>query len=149
MSLQERISDDMKSAMKAGDAARTGVLRLLTAALQNRAIEKRGTGQGAALSDEDAIAVCEKEVKKRREAAELYTKGGRGDLAEQELREAGMLEAYLPPKASDADIEAVIAHVARGGAADFSSLMKGAMQELRGRADGRRVGELVKKALGK
>ncbi|MBI2623609.1 MAG: GatB/YqeY domain-containing protein [Candidatus Liptonbacteria bacterium] len=145
--LKDKLAEDLKCAMKAGDAERVSTLRMLSAALQNRAIEKRGTGQGAGLSDEDVLAVLEKEAKKRREAAELYRKGGRNDLAEHELREVSLIAVYLPVQASDEEIQEVLARLIREGAGDFASLMKGAMRELKGKADGARVGALAKKAL--
>jgi uncharacterized protein YqeY len=145
--LTERITDDMKAAMKAGNAARVGVLRMLLAAIKNQEIEARTKGKEA-LAEEDVLRVLEREAKKRREAAELYEKGGRGDLAAQEKAEAGLIAQYLPSQASDEEIVAVIARLKSGGANDFGTLMKGAMQELRGKADGARVGAAVKKALG-
>ncbi len=147
MTLKEKIFADMKNAMKAGNAARVGVLRMLIAAIKNQEIEARAKG-GGELSEEDTVRVLEREAKKRREAAELYGRGGRNDLASQEKTEAELIAQYLPSQASDGEIGEVVRRLHAGGAKDFGSLMKGVMQELRGKADGARVGAIVKEALG-
>ncbi|MBM3257117.1 MAG: GatB/YqeY domain-containing protein [Candidatus Liptonbacteria bacterium] len=147
MALREKLASDLKAAMKAGEAERVGVLRMVQAAVNTVEIEKRASGV-LTLTDEEVLKVLERESKKRREAAELYTKGNRADLAEKELKEAALIAAYLPPQATDAEIEAVVQRLKEKGATEFSTLMKGAMQELKGKAEGQRVGACVKKALG-
>lgn len=148
MSLKEQLAADTKAAMKAGEAERVGILRMLQAALGNAEIEKRTSGVAVPLTEEEATRVLEKEAKKRREAAGLYVKGGRQDLADKELKEAIVISSYLPPQAGDAEIEAVVRRLKEGGAGDFAALMKGAMQELKGKAEGTRVSACVKKILG-
>ncbi|MBI2888629.1 MAG: GatB/YqeY domain-containing protein [Candidatus Liptonbacteria bacterium] len=147
MSLKEKIVADVRNAMKAGDAVRVGILRMLVAAIKNQEIEMRAKGSEE-LSEEDTMRVLDREAKKRREAAELYVKGGRKDLADREKTEAELIAQYLPSQASDGEITEVVWRLHAGGAKDFGSLMKGAMQELRGKADGARVGAIVKEALG-
>ncbi len=147
MPLKEKISADVKSAMKAGNAERVGALRMVMAAIKNQEIEARAKGKEE-LSEEETMRVLEREGKKRREAAELYVKGGRSDLADKEKAEAELIAQYLPTQAGDEEIIEVVGRLKAAGANDFGSLMKGAMQELRGKADGARVGAVVKKTLG-
>ncbi|MCR4328146.1 MAG: GatB/YqeY domain-containing protein [Patescibacteria group bacterium] len=147
MTLKERIMEDVKVAMKSGDSARLGVLRMMMAAIRNREIEMR-TEKSTEVSDADVIAVLEKEAKKRREASDLYKKGARADLAKNELYEVEVIAGYLPPQLNDEEIMMVIEKCKVAGANDFASLMRDAMKEMKGKADGRRVGELVKQSLG-
>ena len=100
------------------------------------------------MSEEEEMRILEREAKKRREAAALYGQGGRNDLAEKELAEAALIAAYLPPQATDEEIEAVVRTCQVEGGADFAALMKKAMQELKGKAEGSRVAVCVKKVLG-
>jgi hypothetical protein len=147
MPLADRIKSDLHAALKGGDAFATGVLRYLLAQLHNREIEKKTQGSGGALSDEEAVAVLQKEAKKRKEAAALFTKGGRNDLAEQELREHDVITSYIPAQLSDEEIVKVIDELISRHS-DFGALMRETMGRVKGRADGKRVGELVKKRLG-
>ena len=147
MTLQERLTQDTTVAQKAGDAVRLGTLRLLLAAVQNRAIEKRAGGSGAMLSDDEMLEVLRRESKKRREAVQLYTKGGRDDLRKKEEAELAIIAGYLPADMSRADIVAVVKRLAAAGPHEFSSLIKVAMGELKGRADGKVVSEVVKEVL--
>lgn len=145
MSLKERILEDIKSAMKAGDAVRLGTLRMSVSSIKNREIELRNGDKP--LEDGEVLKVLEKEVKKRNEAAILYEQGGRADLSSKEKQEASIISHYLPPQASEGEIEEVIRKIKSRGANDFASIMKEVMKELRGKADGRRVGEIIKKTL--
>lgn len=146
MSLQNTLTEDLKAAQKAGDSDKVGILRFLLSQLQNKAIEKRASGKGETLADEEVMDVLQKEVKKRREAVELYTKGGRADLADKEEKEIGLIAAYLPKPLSREEIESAVANLAAEHK-DFNSLMKAAMQQLKGKADGKTVGEIVKAKL--
>lgn len=149
MGLREKLNGDLKDALKSGQSEKANALRFVMAQLHNREIEKRSTGQAPSLSEEEAIEVLQREVKKRKEAIELFQKGGRAELAEKENRELAFIGAYLPEPMSRGEIEAVIQKLKDGGLADFNSLMKEAMKELKGRADGKLVGEVVREKIGK
>src|SRR5213082_3329524 len=105
MSLQKRIDEDLKDAMRARDAARLSVLRLLKAALKNATIEK--IGADGELNDDDAIAVIRKQVKQRQDSIESFEKGGRAELAEKERAEIAVLNGYLPQPMSADEISKV------------------------------------------
>ena len=126
---------------------RAGVLRFLIAQVHNREIEKHGAGKGSELTDEETIEVLGREAKKRREALELFRKGGRADLAEKEERELRVVEGYLPAQLSREELERIVEDALKQGAGDFNSVMREVMKQAKGRADGRLVGELVKKKL--
>ncbi len=142
MSLIEQISADLKSAMKSGERARVDVLRFVLAGLQGAEKDKR-----APLLDEEAIATLQKEVKRRREAIELFKKGNRADLVEKEEGDLAVIAAYLPKELSSDEIEKAVDELRAKGFADFNSLMREAMKELKGRADGKTVGEIVRRKL--
>ncbi len=150
MTLVERVAQDLTAAMKAQDAPRTSTLRMAKAALKNREIEKR-----ARLDDTEAIRVLQGLVKQREDSVEQYTKGNRPELAEKERAEIAVLRAYLPAEVSEAEIASAVARaVAETGAAsakDVGKVMKAALAALAqtGKpADGRRVNEAARKALG-
>jgi len=147
MSLLERISGDLKIAMKRGDRARVDVLRFTLAGLQGAEKDKYARQPGVALSDDEAVAVLQKEIKRRREAMELFKKGGRADLVDKEEADIKVIAEYVPKELSPAEIEKVVAALRDKGFSDFNSLMREAMKEFRGRADGKVVGEIVKRKL--
>lgn len=130
--------------MRAQDVDKLSTLRMLTAALKNAQIEQREK-----FSDDTAIAVLRREAKKRKEAGEAFTTGGRPELAAKELAELHIIESYLPAQLSAEQIEAAVAEAASaaGDAPQFGQVMKVAMQKLKGQADGKVVGEMVKKIL--
>jgi uncharacterized protein len=144
----ERVNADLKEAMKRGDPVRLGTLRMLAAAIHNREIEKHGKG---GLTPEDVDDVIQKEAKKRKESMQLFTQGGRNDLAEREAAELAVLKAYLPEELSEAEVRKVIAATVAAvqphGAKDFGKVMGAAMRELKGRADSSLVTALVREAL--
>ena len=147
MSLKEQIVGDMILAMKAKDAARTSTLRMLKAAIVNREIEK-----GGELDDEELSRLLRSQVKQRRDSVDQYQKGGRQDLADKEMTEISVIEAYLPQAASVDEIEqAVAAAIAETGATamkEMGAVMKATMVLLAGKnPDGRIVSETVKKNL--
>ncbi|MFQ5753199.1 MAG: GatB/YqeY domain-containing protein, partial [bacterium] len=142
--LVDRIKEDLKSALKSGDKVRTGVLRYLSAELYNRAKEKKAKGEEQVISDEEAIETIQKEFKHRSDAIELFRKGGRNDLVEKEKLELEIIEKYLPEAAGSEEIEKVVQAVISEGHKDFGSVMREAMKKLKGRADGKKVGETVK-----
>jgi len=150
MDFQERIDGDIKEAMKARQATRLGVLRMLKSALKNAAIEQGGAE--ARLDEASAQAVLRKEAKKRQDSIEGFTKGGRQDLADKEQQELGVLSDYLPKQLSPEELEALVSSVmAELGAtskAQMGLVMKAATEQVAGRADGRTVSALVSSKLG-
>ncbi len=147
--LKESLAADFKVAMKAQDAFSLGVIRMAMAAISNKSIEKRGKGLPADLSDEEVLEVLAKEQKKRLDAVALYVSGGREDLAEAERREAAFIAKYLPAQLSREEIAAAVDRVIAASASkEFGAIMKGAMAELKGKADGKTVGEVIKEKLG-
>ena len=137
----DRLNADLKEAMKARDAERTGTLRMAISAMKYRTIERN-----TQLSDDEQLDVLRKQVKQRNDSIEEYTKAGRADLADKEQRERTILEGYLPaPMAGDALRAAVKAALA-GLAADakFGDAMKTAMAALKDQADGKAIQEAVK-----
>lgn len=146
MSLKARINDDLKAAMRAGEARRRDALRLLLAALQQREVDERKE-----LADADVLGVIEKLVKQRRESIAQFEKGGRPDLAENEKFELALLQAYLPQAMSDAEIEAAVAEALVATAAkapsDMGKVMGALKGKLAGRADMGKVSALVKARL--
>ena len=146
MSLKARINDDVKAAMRAGDARRRDALRLLTAALKQREVDERKD-----LADADVVAVVEKMIKQRREAIAQFEKGGRQDLAQNEQYEITTFQAYMPQALSDAEIDAAIAEVvaATGARApsDMGKVMGALKGKLAGKADMTKVSALVKAKL--
>ena len=148
MSLVEQVEKDLVAALKAQEALKLSVLRMMKAALMNKKIEV-----GKPLGDPEAIAVFRTLVKQRHDSVEAFRKGGRDDLADKEAAEIKILEAYLPAAASDEEIDAAVAAaIAETGAAgpkDMGKVMKAAMAKLAGKnAEGKRVNEKVKAKLG-
>ena len=147
MSLKERINDDMKAAMKAGDAERLSVIRMARAAVQNARIAKRRD-----LSEEETLEVIGREVNKRRQAAQEYRRLAQESRAAAEDREADILEAYLPRQLAEAEIEdavrAAMAEVGAQGLKDLGRVMAAVMPRVKGRADGKRVNETARRLLG-
>lgn len=147
MSLKDKITADMTAAMKAKDASRTSTLRMVKAAIMHR--EKEGGGD---LTDDDVLKLLRSQLKQRRDSVEQYQKAGRQELVAKETAEIGIIEAYLPQAASEAEIEqAVTEAISETGAAsmkDMGAVMKAVMPKLAGKnADGRAVSEMVKEKL--
>lgn len=148
-SLRDRIEEDMKAALRAGEALKLSTLRMAESAIHNKEIQllKKETG----LSDSEIVDVLREEVKKRRDAAEEYLKAGRGDLSKKEGEEAGILSVYLPSELSDQDLERIlkdgIREVAASGEKDFGKVMKVVMPILKGNASGDRISAMLKKLL--
>jgi len=149
MSLQQQIDNDLKEAMKAKQAERLGVLRMLKAALKNVAIEKGGAT--AVLDDAEAMAVVRKQVKQRQDSIEGFTKGGRPELAAKEQAEMEILNTYLPKAMSPEDLAALVAEaIAEAGAtskAQMGAVMKVASSKAAGRADGKALSMEVQRQL--
>ncbi|OGM89800.1 hypothetical protein A3J77_01290, partial [Candidatus Wolfebacteria bacterium RBG_13_41_7] len=141
--LNQKISEDLKEAMKAGKEFETGVLRMLLSSLHNKEIEKRGKSEDSALSDEEIVEVLSKEAKKRKEAAEIFNNAGRQNLAEKELRELELVKKYLPEQVGAEEIERVVKAVIERIVKDpegkqasygarFGKVMAEAMKDLKG-----------------
>lgn len=144
--LLEQINQDLKEAMKSKEADLTSVLRMLISAIRNKEITLRKDGQ-AELSDEQVLEVISSEVKKRRDSIEAYISGGRQELADKENSEIKILEKYLPEQMSDEELEKVVKEVIGAGDENFGKVMGQVMAKVKGKADGGKVGEMVKKLL--
>ena len=146
MSLKQRLTDDMKAAMKNGEKDRLAVIRLINAAIKQREVDER-----IALDDAATLAVLEKMVKQRRDSVSQYEAANREDLAAVERAEILVIETYLPEKMSEAEIlaaiKAAIAQTGATGAADIGKLMGALKPALAGKADMGQVSALVKQAL--
>ncbi|MCB1163390.1 MAG: GatB/YqeY domain-containing protein [Candidatus Krumholzibacteriia bacterium] len=146
MSLQQQLDDDLKTAMKAGEKARVGVLRMLRAEMTNARIER-----GHALDEAEILDVLTRYARKRRDAAAEYEKGGRQDLVDKELAEADIVQGYLPQALGEGEllelVEAVVRDLGAGGMQDMGRVMKETLQRAAGRADGAAVSALVKRRL--
>ena len=148
MAIVEQIEKDLPAAMKAQQALKLSVLRMMKAALKNKQVEV-----GKALGDAEAIAVLRTLVKQRHESVEHFRKGGLNDLADNEEAEIKIVETYIPAAASDAEIdaavEAAITETGASGPKDLGKVMKSAMAKLAGKnADGKRVNEKARARLG-
>jgi uncharacterized protein len=146
MSLRDRINDDVKEAMRAGDARRRDALRLLTAALKQKEVDDR-----KAPGDAEVVAVIEKMIKQRRDSIAQFEKGGRADLAAGEQFEISVLETYMPQALSEAEVDQAITEVlAETGAkapSDMGKVMGPLKAKLAGRADMAKVSARVKQKL--
>ena len=132
MALKERITDDMKTAMRAGEKERLATVRLLLAAIKQREVDERIT-----LDDAQVLAVIEKMIKQRREAIAQFESGGRSDLVAKETAEIGVLQAYLPAQLTAAEIDGLIAEaITATGAASLKDMGK-VMGFVKGKAQGR------------
>ena len=146
MSLKARLTDDMKTAMKAGDKDRLGVIRLLNAAIKQREVDER-----IQLDDAQVLAVLEKQMKQRRDSLTQYEAAGRHDLAAVERMELGVIQAYLPQQMGEVEVaQAVAAALAESGASgvrDMGKVMAILKARLAGRADMGKVSALVRARL--
>ncbi|HEY9761826.1 MAG TPA: GatB/YqeY domain-containing protein [Trichocoleus sp.] len=151
MSLKDRISEDIKAAMKSKDKVRLETVRSIKKVILEKETSVRPSGQDT-LTEEQELEVLTQLAKQRRDAIEQYKKAGREDLAENETQELVIIEEYLPAQLSDAEVEAVIdgliAKVGATSAKDMGKVMGPAMKELKGKADGAKVQALVKAKLG-
>ena len=146
MSLKQRLTDDMKAAMKGGDKASLAVIRLINAAIKQKEVDER-----VELDDTAVIAVLDKMVKQRRDSVSQYEAAAREDLAQIERDEIVVIERYIPAKMGEAEIlaaiEAAIAETGATGPADMGKLMGPLKAKLAGQADMGQVSALVKKRL--
>ena len=149
MTISERIDSDLKDAMRAKEAGKLGVLRMLKSAMKYAAIEKSGAeGQ---LDDAEAMQVIRKQVKQRQDSIESFEKGGRPELATKEKEELAMLSAYLPQQMSGDELAAAvreaIANVGATSRAQMGAVMKALQTKLAGRADGKTLSQEVQRQL--
>lgn len=148
--MRARFTEELKTAMKAGDKARVGAIRLIAAALKDRDIEARG--QGKEVSNDDILGLLQKMIKSRQESVEIYDKAGRAELADAERAEIAVIQSFLPAQMSDADVVAAIdAAIAETGAASIKDMGKvvGALKaKFSGRMDFGKASAAVKAKLG-
>ncbi len=148
MTLKEQITEDMKSAMRAKEAERLGTIRLLLAAIKQREVDERITVEDAGI-----IAIIEKLIKQRKDSIEQFQKAGRTDLVDQETKELGILQAYMPAQLSAAEVQSaiqkIIADLGASGPQDMGKVIGALKTQLAGKADMGMVSGLVKVALAK
>jgi uncharacterized protein YqeY len=149
MTLQERVDSDLKEAMRAKEATKLGVLRMLKSALKYAAIEK--SGADADLSETEVVQVIRKQVKQRQDSIESFEKGGRAELAAKEKEELSILNSYLPQAMSEAElsqiVRATIVEVGATSKAQMGVIMKAVQAKAAGRADGKTLSQEVQKQL--
>jgi uncharacterized protein len=146
MSLKDRITDDMKAAMRARDAERLGTIRLLLAALKQKEVDER-----VVLDDAMVVAIVDKLIKQRKDSISQFGAAGRDDLVAKESAELAVLEGYLPARLSAADVDAavqaLVAELGAKGPGDMGKVMAAAKQKLAGNAEMALVSAAVKRAL--
>jgi uncharacterized protein len=146
MTLKDRITEDMKTAMRAGEKERLATIRLILSAVKQREVDER-----IALDDSQVLAAIEKMIKQRKEAITQFEAGGRADLVAKETAEIGILQGYLPAQMSDAEIDALIGEaIASTGAAsikDMGKVMGAVKAKAQGRADMGAVSARIKQKL--
>jgi uncharacterized protein YqeY len=144
--LKERITEDMKAAMRAKEAERLGAIRMLTAAIKQKEVDER-----VELDDAGVVGIVDKLLKQRKDSIDAFEKAGRQDLADKEKAEAAVLQAYLPARLSGdeiaAEVRAIVAETGAKGPADMGKVMASAKQRLAGKADMGQVSAAVKAAL--
>jgi uncharacterized protein YqeY len=149
MTLQQRVDADLKDGMRAHNAAKVGVLRMLKSAFKYAAIEKAGAE--AELSDAEAVQVIRKQVKQRQDSIESFEKGGRAELVEKEKNELSILNEYLPQAMSAAElaqmVRETIAELGATSKAQMGIVMKALQTKTAGRADGKTLSQEVQKQL--
>lgn len=146
-SLKDRITEDMKNAMRAKDSERLGTIRMITSAIKQREVDERIT-----LDDTQVLAVIEKMIKTRKESIAQFQTGGRDDLVAKEQKEVELLQSYLPEQLSEAELDKIIADaIAQSGATsikDMGKVMGLVKQQAQGRADMGAVSAKIKARLG-
>ena len=151
MSLRERISTDLKAALKARDPVRLSTLRLITAAIKDRDIALRGEGEDRLMTDAEILSVLARMVRMRQESAKAYEEGGRLELVETELAEIAVIEDYLPRQLDEAEsraaIDAAVADLGATSIRDMGRVMALLKERHTGQMDFARVGPLVKARL--
>lgn len=151
--LSQRITTDMKAAMKAGEKHRVGALRMLRAKLQEAEVQRRAKeGREYELTEDEALQVVSSYAKQRRESIASYRGGGRDDLADKEARELELIQTYLPEQLGEAQIRelarAAIEESGASSAKEIGAVMRVLMPKVKGKADGRLVNGIVRELLG-
>ena len=141
--MQDKILEDLKAAMKAGEKDKLEVLRMVKSALQMAEIDAKD-----GFDDDAQMKIVAKEAKKRRDAAQMYKDGGDEDRANQELAEAAIIEEYLPEQMSEEDVAKIVDEVIAGGADNMGAVMGQVMGRVKGQTDGNVVSRIVKEKLG-
>jgi len=148
MNLEQKISEELKSAVKSGDKIRLETIRSIRAGI----IEFNKSGAGRDMNEADEIKILNNNAKKRKDAIELYEKAGRTDLLEQEKRELEIIMEFLPKQISDDEIKLVISNIIEQVGAktsqEMGKVMGPAMKQLAGKADGTKVQAIVRELLG-
>ncbi len=151
MELRERVNTAVKQAMKDKAADRLSTLRLINAAIKDRDIALRGTGEEGGVDDGQVLAILDKMVKQRRESAKTYEEGGRLDLAEREISEIGVIEEFLPKALSEDEIasavDAAVTEVGADSIRDMGRVMGALKAQYTGQMDFGAVGPMVKERL--
>ncbi|MFQ5959404.1 MAG: GatB/YqeY domain-containing protein [Alphaproteobacteria bacterium] len=149
--LRERLNDELKAAMKAREQRKVSTLRLILAALKDRDLAARTAGHNESIGDDEILQLFAKMIRQRRESINLYEKGGRLDLAEQEAEEITIIEDFLPQQLDESEVEAavgeVIAELEATGLKDMGRTMATLKERYAGRMDFAKASALVKKAL--
>lgn len=149
--LRTRFNDELKQAMKARDRRAISTLRLILAGLKDRDIEARARGKAEGIGDDEITEMLQKMVRQRRESIELYQKGNRPELAQQEAEEIGIIQRFLPQQLDEAEtakaVEALIAELGAASIKDMGRVMAGLKQRYAGRIDLATAGRLVKQRL--
>ena len=148
MALQERLVEEMKEAMRSGQAAKVSTIRMIRAALKNREIER---GKDRPLTDQDVLEVIHSGIKQRRDAIEQFGKAGRSELVAKEEEEVAILQSYLPAPLSERELDDLVREVGEEVGAssvkDMGKVMKTSMSRVAGRAEGGAVSAAVKRYL--
>jgi uncharacterized protein YqeY len=138
--VEDQLRSDLKDATRQRDQVRMDTIRMALTAFRNEEVAR----SRQALSEQDRYALLDKQIKQRRESADLFRQGNRPELAEKEEREAQILAAYLPARLSDDEIRAVVSRLIEENGKEFRKVMPLASKETKGRADGKRVSEIVR-----
>jgi len=151
MPLKERIQQDVKEALKAGDASRVEVLRSLVSVISNKEIASGEREVG--LSEEIIFGVLKSEAKKRAEARDLFLKGNREELADKEAKELEIIKTYLPEEMDTGEVQKIVDREIEllresGNDISFGDAMKAVMKQLQGKADAKKVSEMVREKIG-
>ena len=147
MNLRDRIENDMKAALKAGNAEKLSVLRMLVSAVKTFEIDKKIK----AAEDGDVLQIIQKQIKQRKESIDQFEKGNRLDLADKEKKELRILETYMPAQLTESELEGIVKDaISSTGAvakSEVGIVMKAVLEKARGRADGKTINQLVMKFL--
>ncbi|HKV84565.1 MAG TPA: GatB/YqeY domain-containing protein [Ktedonobacterales bacterium] len=145
--LEQSLRADVKESMRAHDQVRVDTLRIALSAFHLEEVartDEKHRQFRLPLTEQDRVSILEKQIKQRDEAAQIYRKAGRAEQAEKEEREAALLKAYLPAQMSDDEIRALVSGLVAERGKDFRAVMPLASRETKGRADGKRVSEIVR-----